>query len=88
MGQQKSIRFDDEEYIEGVVAFAVPIKTHRNDLQVAIWAVGLKHQVSSGSIAEISKFLLNAAREINLRFFPPILESGYENDSESRVASA
>ena len=85
--REEGIAFDDEEYIEGVVAFAVPLKTHRNDLQVAIWAVGLKHQVSSESIAEISQFLLNVAGEINLRFFPPILDPGYERGPESRSTS-
>lgn len=82
--KEEGIAFDDEEYIEGVVAFAVPLKTHRNDLQVAIWAVGLKHQVGSASIPEISKFLLNVAREINLRFFPPILEPDYEKGPETQ----
>jgi len=30
--RKEGIAFDDEEYIEGVVAFSVPLKTHRRDL--------------------------------------------------------
>ena len=51
--KKEGIAFDNGECIEGVVAFSVPLKTHRRDLQIAIWAVGLKRQVSSGSIPEI-----------------------------------
>ena len=83
--REKGIAFDDEEYIEGVVAFAVPLKTYRKDLQIAIWAVGLKQQVSSAHVPEISEFLLKIAREINLRFFPPIIETDYRKGSDSQL---
>jgi IclR family KDG regulon transcriptional repressor len=62
------IATDDEEYIAGVVAYAVPLKAYRQDLQAAIWTVGLKQQVSPDKIPEIHDFLKKAAAEINLRF--------------------
>jgi len=74
--REDGIAFDDGEYIEGVVAFSVPLKTHRPDLQIAIWAVGLKQQVSSGSIPKISDFLRKIANVINQRFSPTVTETG------------
>lgn len=60
--------FDDEEYIDGVVAFSAALKTNRPDLQAALWTVGLKHQVPRDSIATISDFLKKIAEDINHRF--------------------
>ena len=68
--RQDGIAFDNEEYIEGVVAFAVPLKTHLNDLQAAIWAVGLSHQVSDKIHASVIQILKDAANAINHRFLP------------------
>jgi IclR family KDG regulon transcriptional repressor len=62
------IAIDYEEYIEGIVAFAMPLFTHRKDLQAAVWAVGLKHQVPRQSIPRTSRFLIKTADEINARF--------------------
>ena len=50
--RKQGIAYDKEEYIEGMVAFAVPIKANGKDLQAAIWAVGLTHQVSDSSIPD------------------------------------
>jgi IclR family KDG regulon transcriptional repressor len=66
--RENGIAFDDEEYIEGIVAFAVPLKAYRPDLQAAIWAVGLKQQVSPANKPKINGFLKTVAAEINLRF--------------------
>ncbi len=66
--RKEGIAFDDEEYIDGVVAFAVPLKPNRPDLQAAIWAVGLKQQVRLQSKTKISNFLKNMATDINHRF--------------------
>ncbi len=73
--REEGIAFDDEEYIEGVVAFSVPLKTYRHDLQIAIWAVGLKQQVNSGSIPQNSDFLRKIANAINQRFSPVLTET-------------
>jgi IclR family KDG regulon transcriptional repressor len=67
--RKEVIAFDDEEYIDGVVAFAVPLKTNRPDLQAAIWTVGLKQQVRPESIFKISSFLKKIADDINHRFY-------------------
>ena len=66
----EGIALDREEYLEGIIALAVPIKTHRKNLQAALWAVGLKWQIPDLMIAEISELLKNAARDIEVRFSP------------------
>ncbi len=81
--REEGIAFDDEEYIEGVVAFSVPLKTYRRDFQIAIWAVGLKQQVSSASITEISDFLRKISNAIHQRFSPAVTETGHGKGPES-----
>lgn len=66
--RETGIAYDMEEYIEGLVAVAVPIVTNREDLQSAIWTVGLKQEFKGDAIKEITKFLLDTAEEINCRF--------------------
>ncbi len=47
-----------EEYIEGMVAFGIPVKAYSRNVQAAIWAVGLSRQVSNGSsVSEITELL-------------------------------
>ena len=65
--REEGIAYDLEEYIEGMVAFAVPIKTTGRNLQTAIWAVGLTRQVPESSIPEVAAFLKGVALEINCR---------------------
>ena len=66
--RKQGIAYDREEYIEGMVALAVPIKVNGKDLQAAIWAVGLTHQVPEESISELTGFLKGISEEINYRF--------------------
>ena len=66
--REEGIAFDREEYIEGMVALSVPIRTHRTDLQTAVWAVGLKRQAPEAALPGLSTFLKNTADEINRRF--------------------
>ena len=66
--RNQSIAYDKEEYIEGMVALAIPIKVNGKDLQAAIWAVGLTHQVPEASISELTEFLKGISKEINYRF--------------------
>ena len=66
--REKGIAVDDEEYIDGIVAFAVPLKTYRTDLQAAIWAVGLKQQARPEVRSAITDLLKKSADEINRRF--------------------
>jgi IclR family KDG regulon transcriptional repressor len=63
--RRQGIAYDREEYIEGMVAFAVPIKA--GNVQAAIWAVGLAHQVADASIPEWTGLIKGISEEINQR---------------------
>jgi IclR family KDG regulon transcriptional repressor len=65
--RKQGIAYDREEYIEGMVALAIPIKANGRDLQAAIWAVGLTRQVPKASIPELTEFLKGISEEINYR---------------------
>lgn len=65
--RKQGIAFDREEYIEGMVAFAIPIKVNSRDVQAAVWAVGLTRQVPDPSIPELTQFLKGISEEINYR---------------------
>jgi IclR family KDG regulon transcriptional repressor len=65
--RKQGIAYDREEYIEGMVAFAIPVKASGRDLQAAIWAVGLTRQVSDSSIPELTQLLKGISEEINHR---------------------
>jgi DNA-binding IclR family transcriptional regulator len=65
--RKQGIAFDREEYIEGMVAFAIPIDANRKDLQAAIWAVGLTRQVPESSVPKLTELLKGISREINCR---------------------
>jgi IclR family KDG regulon transcriptional repressor len=66
--KRTGIAYDREEYIEGLIAVAVPLQTYREDLQAAIWAVGLKQEFRGDVMIRITKFLSNIVEEINYRF--------------------
>lgn len=66
--RNNGIAVDNEEYIDGIVAFAVPFKAHQPGVQAAIWAVGLKQQISKRDVPDITDLLKKVAAEINLRF--------------------
>ena len=66
--REAGIAYDMEEYIEGLIAAAVPIITNREDLQAAIWTVGLKQEFKKNALKNISEFLIKTADEINCRF--------------------
>jgi IclR family KDG regulon transcriptional repressor len=66
--KKDNIAYDREEYIEGLIAVAVPLKTYREDLQAAIWAVGLKQEFREDGMLRIATFLSDIAEEIDYRF--------------------
>ncbi len=66
--QLEGIAYDLEEYIEGLVALAIPVKTYSEKIQAAIWAVGLKRQFTEETMAQIKQYLSGVEKEINLRF--------------------
>jgi IclR family KDG regulon transcriptional repressor len=59
---------DMEEYIEGIRAFSFPLNIERNNTQVAIWAVGLKGQITEDTIPGYTKYLIDIVKEIENRF--------------------
>jgi DNA-binding IclR family transcriptional regulator len=63
----QGIAYDRQEYMEGMVAFAIPIKANARDIQAAIWAVGQTRQVPDSSIPELTEFLKRISDEINYR---------------------
>jgi IclR family KDG regulon transcriptional repressor len=65
--RKQGIAYDREEYIEGMIAFAIPIKANGRDLQAAIWAVGLTRQVPNPSIPELTQLLKGISEEISNR---------------------
>jgi DNA-binding IclR family transcriptional regulator len=65
--REQGIAYDREEYIEGMVAFAIPINASGRNVQAAIWAVGLAAQVPDTSIQELTLFLKGIAEQINYR---------------------
>jgi IclR family KDG regulon transcriptional repressor len=65
--RRQGIAYDREEYIEGMVALAIPIKASSRDLQAAIWVVGLTRHVPNSSIPELTQLLKGISEEINYR---------------------
>lgn len=66
--KKTGIAYDNEEYIEGLIAVGVPLRTYRQDLQAAIWAVGLKQEFREEAMSRIEISLRTAVKEINSRF--------------------
>jgi IclR family KDG regulon transcriptional repressor len=65
--RKQGIAYDREEYIEGMVAFAIPVNSNNRNLQIAIWAVGLTSQVPDSSIPELTELLRAISQEIDCR---------------------
>jgi len=65
--RRQGIAYDREEYIEGMVAFAIPVKANSRDLQAAVWAVGLTRQVPEESVPELTQLLKGISEEMNYR---------------------
>ena len=61
------IAYDREEYIKGMVALAIPVRTNSRNFQMAIWAVGLTHQVPDSSILEWAELLKSISQDLNYR---------------------
>jgi IclR family transcriptional regulator, KDG regulon repressor len=66
--QLEGFALDDEEYIEGIRALAIPLNVGRPDLQAAIWVVGLKSQVTDEKMAEYRDFLKKIRVRIEAQF--------------------
>lgn len=65
--RKEGIAYDREEYIEGMVAFGIPVKAYGRGVQAAIWAVGLTRQVPNSSTPELIELLKSISEQINYR---------------------
>ncbi len=61
------VAYDREEYFEGMVAFAIPVKANGSGTQAAIWVVGLTHQVPESSLPALADLLRGISEEIKQR---------------------
>ncbi len=66
--RREGFAFDDEEYIEGVRALAVPLRIHRARVQAAIWMVGLRSQIKDEDLPLYRSMLEETAKKIETRF--------------------
>ena len=66
--REEGFAYEDEEYIEGIKALAIPLKLNRKDFQCAIWAVGLKSQIKETSLNAYIDLLKEIADEIENKF--------------------
>jgi len=66
--RQQGVAVDKEEYIEGIRAIAVPLKTGRARLFAAIWVVGLNSQLKDNLIPGYSQLLKEAGAKIEAHF--------------------
>ena len=62
------IAWDQEEYIEGIRALAVPLKTGRKDPLAAIWVIGLNGLLKDDMMKSCSKLLIEVGEEIRQQF--------------------
>jgi DNA-binding IclR family transcriptional regulator len=65
--RQERFALDDEEYIEGVRAVAVPLRLNRENLEAAIWVVGLKSQIRDETVPMLKAMLQEIADKIETR---------------------
>ncbi len=66
--QKEGIAVEREEYIEGIRALAVPLNIKRDNMQVGIWAVGLKIQIKDNIISTYSRILKEMSKKIENEF--------------------
>jgi IclR family KDG regulon transcriptional repressor len=66
--RQEGFAVDDEEYVAGIRAFAVPLCLRGENLHAAIWVVGLKSQIRDDDLASFKSMLKQIAGKIETRF--------------------
>ncbi|SPF45662.1 HcrR: transcriptional regulator, IclR family, associated with hcr genes [Syntrophobacter sp. SbD1] len=62
------IAWDQGEYIEGIKALAIPLKTGKKDPQVAIWVIGVNGLLKDEEMKSCSKLMLEVGEEIRQLF--------------------
>jgi len=65
--RKEGIAIDMEEYIEGIRALSIPIRTQIVKSPLAIWAVGLKAQIPEERILELKAYLIQVKERIEER---------------------
>jgi IclR family KDG regulon transcriptional repressor len=80
MARRDGFAFDDEEYIEGVRALAVPLHLHRAHLQATIWIAGLKSQIKNEDLLFYRSILADIAKKIETRFSMTAAFSGSNHE--------
>ena len=78
--RETGLAYDREEYIEGLIAVGVPLQTNREDLQAAVWSVGLKQEFREETMTQIAGTLLTMVNEIHSRFSMSSLPSRQMNE--------
>jgi IclR family transcriptional regulator, KDG regulon repressor len=66
--REEGIALDREEYLEGIIAVAVPLNAPQKDVQAAIWAVGLRRPVNEEEFSRFCDLMKEMAEQINVRF--------------------
>jgi len=67
--REERFALDDEEYIEGVRAVAVPLRLNRENLEAALWAVGLKSQIRDEALPILKTILQEIGEKIETRLW-------------------
>jgi IclR family KDG regulon transcriptional repressor len=67
--RQQGFVLDDEEYIEGVRAIAMPLRLNRENLHAAIWVMGLKSQIKDEVLPWFKSMLKETAKKIEDRLW-------------------
>jgi IclR family KDG regulon transcriptional repressor len=66
--RSEGIALDLEEYIEGLVAVGIPVRRYSGKIQAAIWAVGLKRQLTEEKLGPIKQYFSRIGKEMSQRF--------------------
>jgi IclR family KDG regulon transcriptional repressor len=66
--RQERFALDDEEYITGIRALAIPLDIGRTDQQAAVWMVGLKSRMSDEKMAGFKNILIYIGARIEAQF--------------------
>ncbi len=65
--REEGVAVDMEEYIEGIRALSVPIRTQIVKAPLAIWAVGLRSQIPDERIEELKAYMIEVKEKVEER---------------------
>ena len=68
--RQQKFAFDDEEYMEGLRAFAAPLHLHQENLRACIWVVGSTSQIREEALPFFRSMMRGVVRRIETRLSP------------------